>query len=156
MMDHAQQGDERSGTPSDPEVPEKPVRRRFDAAYKQRIVEEADGCSEPGELGLLLRREGLYASQLSIWRRQRDEGVLAGLTPKQRGRKAKKKDAAARQNERLRRENERLTQWLKQAETIIEVQKKSPRYWPFPRKNSGPFPARTDRATDGYGRKTGR
>ena len=124
MMDHAQQGIESSGSPSDPEVPEKPVRRRFDAAYKQRIVEEADRCGQPGELGQLLRREGLYASLLSTWRRQRDEGGLAGLTPKRRGRKAKKKDAAALENERLRRENERLSQRLKQAETIIAVQKK--------------------------------
>ena len=124
MTDHAQQGIGSSGSPSDSEVPEKPVRRRFDAAYKQRIVEEADGCSEPGELGQLLRREGLYSSQLSTWRRQQREGVLAGLTPKRRGRKAKKKDAAALENERLRRENERLSQRLKQAETIIEVQKK--------------------------------
>ncbi len=124
MMDHAQQGSGRLDGPSDPEVPEKPVRRRFDAAYKQRIVEEADGCSQPGEVGLLLRREGLYASLLSTWRRQRDEGGLAGLTPKRRGRKAKRKDAAALENERLRRENERLTGRLKQAETIIEVQKK--------------------------------
>ena len=124
MTDHARQVGEQSGRLSDPEVPEKPVRRRFDAAYKQRIVEEADGCSQPGELGQLLRREGLYSSQLSTWRRQRDEGVLAGLTPKQRGRKAKRKDAAALENERLRRENERLCQRLKQAETIIEVQKK--------------------------------
>jgi len=124
MMDHAQQGSERASSLSDPEVPEKPVRRRFDAAYKQRIVEEADGCSQPGEVGQLLRREGLYASLLSTWRRQRDEGGLAGLTPKRRGRKAKEKDVAALENERLRRENERLTQRLKQAETIIEVQKK--------------------------------
>ena len=124
MTDHAQQGSEQSGRPSDPEVLEKPVRRRFDAAYKQRIVEEADGCSKPGELGQLLRREGLYSSLLSTWRRQRDEVVLAGLSPKRRGRKAKKKDAAALENERLRRENERLAQRLKQAETIIEVQKK--------------------------------
>ena len=124
MMDHAQQGSGRLNGPSDSEVPEKPVRRRFDAAYKQRIVEEADGCSQAGELGLLLRREGLYASLLSTWRRQRDEGSLAGLTPKRRGRKATKKDATALENERLRRENERLTGRLKQAETIIEVQKK--------------------------------
>jgi len=124
MMDHAQQGSGRLDGPSDSEVPEKPVRRRFDAAYKQRIVEEADGCSQPGDVGLLLRREGLYASLLSTWRRQRDEGSLAGLTPKRRGRKATKKDAAALENERLRRENERLTGRLKQAETIIEVQKK--------------------------------
>ena len=124
MMDHAQEGIENSGSPSDPEVPEKPVRRSFSAVYKQRIVEEADGCSQAGELGLLLRREGLYASLLSTWRRQRDEGVLAGLAPKRRGRKAQRKDAAALENERLRRENERLAQRLKQAETIIEVQKK--------------------------------
>ena len=124
MTDHAQQGIESSGGPSDPEVPEKPVRRRFDAAYKQRILLEADGCSEPGELGQLLRREGLYSSLLSTWRRQRDEGGMAGLSPKRRGRKAKRKDAAALENERLRRENERLAQRLKQAETIIEVQKK--------------------------------
>ena len=124
MTDHARQVGEQPGHPSDSEVPEKPVRRRFDAAYKQRIVEEADGLSQPGELGQLLRREGLYSSQLSTWRRQREEGVLAGLTPKQRGRKATRKDVAALENERLRRENERLVQRLKQAETIIEVQKK--------------------------------
>jgi len=124
MTEHAPQVGEPSGRPSDSEVPEKPVRRRFDAAYKQRIVEEADDCSQPGELGQLLRREGLYSSLLSTWRRQREEGVLAGLSPKQRGRKVKRKDAAALENGRLRRENERLRQRLKQAETIIEVQKK--------------------------------
>ena len=124
MTDHAQQGNVRAGGTGDSEVPEKPVRRRFDAAYKQRILLEADGCSEPGELGQLLRREGLYSSLLSTWRRQFREGVLAGLSPKRRGRKAKKKDVAALENARLRRENERLTQRLKQAETIIEVQKK--------------------------------
>ena len=124
MTDHAQQGSTQAVSPSDAEVPEKPVRRRFDAAYKQRIVEEADRCSRAGELGQLLRREGLYSSLLSTWRRQRDEGVLAGLAPKRRGRKAKRKDAVAQDNERLRRENDRLTGRLKQAETIIEVQKK--------------------------------
>ncbi len=124
MMDRAQQGTEQAGGPGSPEVPEKPVRRRFDAAYKQRILVEADGCSQPGELGRLLRREGLYSSLLSTWRRQRDEGMLAGLAAKRRGRKAKRKDAVALENERLRRENEQLTHRLKQAETIIEVQKK--------------------------------
>ena len=124
MTDHAQQDTGRAGSPGNPEVPEKPVRRRFDAAYKQRILDEADRCNEPGELGLLLRREGLYSSLLSTWRRQRDEGVLAGLAPKRRGRKAKRKDTAALEVQRLRRENSRLTQRLKQAETIIEVQKK--------------------------------
>jgi transposase-like protein len=87
-------------------------------------LEEADGCDQPGQLGELLRREGLYWSQLSTWRRQRDEGVLAGLVPKRRGRKSKRKDEVALENERLRRENERLAQRLKQAEAIIEVQKK--------------------------------
>ena len=124
MTDRPQEGTPRAGDLGTAEVPEKPVRRRFDAAYKQRILEEADRCSQPGELGRLLRREGLYSSLLSTWRRQREEGVLAGLSAKRRGRKAKRKDAVAVENERLRRENERLAQRLKQAETIIEVQKK--------------------------------
>lgn len=73
------------------EVQEKPVRRRFSAEYKLRILTEADGCTELGQRGELLRREGLYSSLLSTWRRQRDEGVLAGLASKRRGRKAKPK-----------------------------------------------------------------
>ena len=124
MTDRARQGNDQAGSLGSAEVPEKPVRRRFDAAYKQRILAEADCCSQPGELGQLLRREGLYSSLLSTWRRQRDEGMLAGLSPKRRGRKAKRKDTVALENERLRRENEQLTHRLKQAETIIEVQKK--------------------------------
>jgi len=119
MTDHAGGSDART-----PEVPEKPLRRRFDATYKLRILEEADRCTQPGELGQLLRREGLYSSHLSTWRRQREEGTLQGLKPKRRGRKAKRKDPLATENERLRRENERLAQRLRQAETIIEVQKK--------------------------------
>jgi transposase-like protein len=107
-----------------PEVPEKPVRRRFTAEYKLRILAEADACSESGMLGELLRREGLYSSHLTTWRRQRDEGVLAGLTPKRRGRKAKPKNPLADENEQLRRENQRLKDQLRQAELIIDVQKK--------------------------------
>ena len=122
-MDHAQEVPAAAGV-GDAEVPEKAKRRRFDAAYKQRILEEADRLSQSGELGQLLRREGIYSSLLSTWRRQRDEGMLAGLSPKRRGRKAKWKDAVVLENERLRRENEQLTHRLKQAETIIEVQKK--------------------------------
>ncbi len=72
-------------TPS-PDVLEKPVRRRFTVDYKMKILAEADACTELGQLGELLRREGLYSSHLSTWRRQRDEGVLAGLTPRRRGR----------------------------------------------------------------------
>jgi len=108
----------------DPEVPEKAKRRQFDSAYKLRILEEADRSTEVGQLGELLRREGLYSSHLTLWRRQRDEGSLAGLTPKRRGRKVKRKDPLAKENAKLRRENQRLTERLRQAETIIDVQKK--------------------------------
>ena len=107
-----------------PEVPERAVRRTYAVPYKLRILEEADKCTEHGQLGALLRREGLYSSHLKTWRRQREEGILSGLTPKKRGRKAKPKDPLDEENQRLRRENERLLARLKQAETIIEVQKK--------------------------------
>ena len=111
-------------TAPSPEVLERPVRRRFTVEYKVRILAEADACSEPGMLGELLRREGLYSSHLLTWRRQRDEGALAGLTPKRRGRKAKPKNPLADENRRLQRENERLKEQLRQAELIIDVQKK--------------------------------
>jgi transposase-like protein len=108
----------------DPAVPEKPVRRRFTAEYKIRILREADRCTGPGQLGALLRREGLYSSHLSTWRQQRDEGTLAGLTPKRRGPKPNPEAPLIAENERLRRENQRLAAKLRQAEAIIEVQKK--------------------------------
>jgi len=108
----------------DPAVSEKPVRRRFRAEYKIRILREADRCTQPGQLGALLRREGLYASHLNTWRRQRDAGALAGLAPKRRGRKPKADDPVLAENQRLRRENQRLAEKLRQAEAIIEVQKK--------------------------------
>jgi transposase len=106
------------------EVLEKPVRRRFAVEYKAKILAEADACTEPGMLGELLRREGLYSSHLTTWRRQRDEGALAGLTPKRRGRKAKPKNPLADEVARLQRENRRLQEKLRQAELIIDVQKK--------------------------------
>ena len=105
----------------DPEVSTKAKRRTFTAEYKRRILEEADGCTESGEIGALLRREGLYSSHLSGWRRQREAGELAGLRPKKRGRK---KDEEAAELARLRRENERLRRQLDQAELIIAAQKK--------------------------------
>jgi transposase-like protein len=108
----------------DPAVLEKPVRRRFTAEYKLRVLREADGCIGSGQLGELLRREGLYSSHLSTWRRQRDEGTLAGLTPKRRGRKANPDAPLIAENERLKRETQRLAAKLRQAETIIEIQKK--------------------------------
>ena len=109
---------------SNPEVPEKAKRRRFEAAYKLRILEEAERCAEPGQLGELLRREGLYSSHLTTWRKQREEGALEALGAKKRGRKAKRRDPLALEVERLQRENRRLMERLRQAETIIEVQKK--------------------------------
>ena len=122
-MDHAQEVPAGAGD-RNAEVPEKAQRRRFDAAYKLRILEEADRLTGPGEVGALLRREGLYSSHLTNWRHQRDEGSLAGLTPKRRGRKAKRKDPLAKELDQLRRENQRLAERLRQAETIIDVQKK--------------------------------
>lgn len=108
----------------DPEVTDKAVRRRFTAKYKLSILQQADSCSEAGSKGALLRREGLYSSNLNTWRRQRDEGTLAALTPKQRGRKAAPADPVALENEQLRKDNARLVKRLKQAELIIDVQKK--------------------------------
>ena len=108
----------------DPAVAEKPVRRRFTAEYKIRVLREADRSTEPGQLGALLRREGLYSSHLSTWRQQRDAGTLAGLTPKRRGPKPHADAPLIAENQRLSRENQRLTAKLRQAETIIEVQKK--------------------------------
>jgi transposase-like protein len=119
MTDHT----ERNGSLG-PEVSEKARRRRFEAAYKLRILAEAEGCIAPGQLGELLRREGLYSSHLTSWRKQRDAGAQEALAPKQRGRKPKHKDPLALERARLERENRRLTERLRQAETIIEVQKK--------------------------------
>jgi transposase-like protein len=108
----------------DPAVLEKPVRRRFTAEYKLRVLREADCCTGSGQLGELLRREGLYSSHLNTWRRQRDEGTLAGLTPKRRGRKANPDAPLIAENQRLTRETQRLAAKLRQAETIIDIQKK--------------------------------
>jgi transposase len=108
----------------DPEVPEKTPRRRFTAKYKLDVLKKADACTAPGELGALLRREGLYSSNLTTWRRQRDQGVLNAMSPKKRGRKKIEKNPLAKELANLQRENERLGLKLKKAETIIEFQKK--------------------------------
>jgi len=108
----------------DPEVPAKAIRRRFTAEYKLRILKLADACIEAGSLGTLLRREGLYASNLNTWRHQRDRGILSALTPKKRGRKESVRDPLLAENDKLRKDNERLTNRLKKAEIIIDVQKK--------------------------------
>jgi transposase-like protein len=123
MMERKELVGDRRTAPS-PEVLEKPVRRRFTVEYKAKILAEADACTEPGQLGELLRREGLYSSHVSTWRKQRDAGALAGLAPRRRGRKARPKNPLNDENERLRRENQRLKEQLRQAELIIDVQKK--------------------------------
>jgi len=122
-MERPESVDKERAAPT-PEVLEKPVRRRFTVEYKIRILEEADACTEMGQIGELLRREGLYSSHLSTWRKRRAEGGLAGLAPKRRGRKAKPKNPLADENEQLRRENRRMKEKLRQAELIIDVQKK--------------------------------
>jgi transposase len=113
-----------SMAPPDPEVPEQARRRRFSAEYKLRILREADAGAESGEIGALLRREGLYSSLLSTWRRQREQGALEGLRSKKRGLKAALRDVKTQEIERLRKDNERLQRRLDQAELIIDVQKK--------------------------------
>jgi transposase len=113
-----------SMSPPDPEVPENKPRRKFTAQYKLRILEKADACTQPGEIGALLRREGLYSSNLTTWRKQREKGQLEALSPKKRGRKEKEKNPLAAKVAELERETERLRKKLKKAETIIEVQKK--------------------------------
>ena len=105
----------------DPEVRLTVSYRRFSAEYKQRILAEADTCQARGEMGALLRREGLYASLLSKWRAQLARGALAGLSAQARGPQA---NPLAAENAVLRRETERLQAKLQRAETIIAVQKK--------------------------------
>jgi transposase-like protein len=117
---------EESNSPSapDPEVPEKKPRRKFTAKFKLDILEKADNCTQPGELGALLRKEGLYSSNLSTWRKQKEKGLLEALSPKKRGRKKAERQPLAQEVARLQRENEKLRGKLKKAEIIIEVQKK--------------------------------
>lgn len=108
----------------DPEVPEIKPRRRFTAKYKLRILEEADACTVPGDLGRLLRREGLYSSNLTTWRRQREQGILNAMRPKKRGRKTKEINPLASEVARLEKEKRQLEEKLRKAEIIIEAQKK--------------------------------
>jgi transposase-like protein len=111
-------------SPPDPEVPEKKPRRNFTAKYKLRILAEADACTQQGQLGAMLRREGLYSSYLTTWRRQREKGLLKVMTPKKRGRKRKEKNPLIKKVAQLEKENRRLQQKLKKAELILEAQKK--------------------------------
>jgi transposase len=110
--------------PADSEVVAKAKRRVFTAAYKLRVVQEAeDAAATPGGVGALLRREGLYSSHLVNWRRERQAGSLEALTSRKRGRKSQR-DPLAEENEKLRRQLGQLTEKLRKAEIIIDVQKK--------------------------------
>jgi transposase len=116
----SQNGTQTTALP-DPEVRPKAKHRHFTAEYKKRILDEADACTTSPQRGALVRREGLYSSHLTAWRRQRAHGILDGLAPKKRG---VKPDPLALENAQLRCELKHLEQQLQRAETIIEVQKK--------------------------------
>ncbi len=108
----------------DPEVLEKPRRRRFTGEYKLSILNEAESLTEPGALGALLRREGLYSSHIAMWTWQREKGELKGLEPQKRGPKEKDPKELENKIKKLERENRRLKKHLERAELIIDVQKK--------------------------------
>ncbi len=116
------EGERSAAVPPDPEVVDKPSRRRFAPSYKLRVVEEADRCTEPGEVGRLLRREGLYSSHLTTWRKAARTGSLRALS-KKRGRKAERNPLEGKVR-RLERENVRLEKELHKAHLIIDVQGK--------------------------------
>ena len=108
----------------DPEVVATARRRQFSGSDKRRILEAADRCTQPGDLGALLRKEGTYSSHLNTWRKQRTAAERAALEPQQRGRKADPALAEDRRVARLTQENDRLRRQLAQAHAIIDVQKK--------------------------------
>ena len=119
----------------DPEVVAGAKRRTFTAESKLRILAEADAAAaQPGAIGALQRREGLYSSHLVTWRREREAGMLKGLTPHKRGPKSKR-NPQDEEMEKLRRENQRLTEQLRKAEIVIDVQKKVGALlgWPLPK-----------------------
>lgn len=117
-----------------PEVVADARRRTFTAEYKLRILAEADAAVQPGDIGALQRREGLYSSHLSTWRNERKAGILKGLTPHKRGPKSKR-NPLEEDNQKLRRENQRLTEELRKAAIVIDVQKKVGALlgWPLPK-----------------------
>lgn len=122
MLEWKRSGTEREGSGSSapgPELVERPRRRTFTAAYKLEVLREADACTRPGEIGALLRREGLYSSHLVAWRKQREEGALKALA---RARGRKKPNPLEADNARLRRRVERAEAELATARKVIEVQ----------------------------------
>jgi transposase len=106
-----------------PEVLARAKRRTYTGEYKQKVLAEADAARGSGEIGAVLRRHGLYSSHLAKWRQERKSGILEGLAPQKRGPKSKANPLTA-ENQKLRRDNERLTDRLRKAEIVIDVQKK--------------------------------
>ena len=106
-----------------PEVLARAKRRTYTGEYKQQVLAEADAARRTGEIGAVLRRHGLYSSHLTKWRQERKSGILEGLAPRKRGPKSKANPLTA-ENQKLRRDNERLTDRLRKAEIVIDVQKK--------------------------------
>jgi transposase-like protein len=109
---------------SEVEVMAKPTRRRYSAEYKLRMLREVEACSRPGEIGALLRREGLYSSNLTAWRKQREKGELEGLGQKRRGPLPKENNPLADKVKALERETARLRARAERAEGLVELQKK--------------------------------
>ena len=106
-----------------PEVLARAKRRTYTGEYKQQVLAEADAARGSGEIGAVLRRHGLYSSHLTKWRQERNSGIIDGLAPQKRGPKSKTNPLTA-ENQKLRRDNERLTERLRKAEIVIDVQKK--------------------------------
>lgn len=124
-----ERSDEGSASPAgppgpDPEVAAKPTRRSFTAQYRLRIVQEAERCTGPGEVGQLLRREGLYSSHLANWRKAYEDGALDGLSPKKRGRKAEERNPLDKRVRQLEAELARTQEELRKANLILDMQGK--------------------------------
>ncbi len=117
-------GSKEDKTAMEVEVSAKAERRRFTADYKRKVLRQAEQCKESGQIGALLRREGLYWSNLSKWRKQRESGELAGLSVKRRGPQRREKNPIADRVKELERDNERLKRRAERAERIVELQKK--------------------------------
>ena len=114
------------------EVTERPKRRRHTAEYKLRILKEADACTNRGEVGALLRREGLYSSHLSIWRSRRNAASMAGLSSKKRGRKAAPVNPLQAKLDQVEREKRVLEKKLAKVYVMLDIQKKPPSCWGSP------------------------
>lgn len=131
------EGEAQGSAKPDPEVREKAARRKFSPEYKRRILNEADQGATKGAIGALLRREGLYSSQLAIWRKQRERHELEALSPKKRGRKPKPVNPLSQRMHDLEKKNRHLEKKLKQAELVIDLQKKVSDLLGIPQPESG-------------------